>query len=229
MFEHNQGPMAAPLTAELLAESNHRIANNLAVVAGFLILQANRIVREGGPVAPCEVHSILSAASAKIAAAGNLHRMLTTAVEGVIDLGEYLEQVARTALEAMSDGTQFTLEPQFARGCLISSDQGLNLGLFLGELVINAIKHAHPSGATGLIEAGCAAGPIGIVAWVRDDGVGFAEGFDLTRDSGVGLRTLRVIAQQTGVELDFVSSELGLTVELHIPQVVMRIRESQFV
>ena len=228
MIEQNHLAATAPASAALLAESNHRIANNLAVVAGYLILQANRTVREGGPLAPCEVHSILSAASAKITAASNLHRLLTTAVEGVIDLGEYLEKVAEGAMQTMNEGDRFELDPQFERGSLVASDQGLNLGLLLGELVINALKHAHPSGAHGRIEAGCAPDANGIVVWVRDDGVGFPQGFDLSRDSGVGLRTLRVVAQQTGVQLSFSSSQLGLTVRLHIPQVVARIREAQF-
>lgn len=57
--------------------------------------------------------------------------------------------------------------------------------------------------------------------------MGFPQGFDLARDSGVGLRTLRVIAQQTDVELDFSSSELGLNVQLRIPHVA-KIIDVQF-
>jgi len=227
MFNQTQATVIAPLTEALLAESNHRIANNLAVVAGFLILQANRTVREGGPIAACEVHTILSAASAKIAAAGNLHRMLTSSVEGVIDLGEYLEKVAEAAVETMPDGDRFELVPDFERGCLVASDKALNLGMFIGELVINAIRHSHPAGASGRIEAGCAADAHGVVVWVRDDGVGFPQGFDLSLNSGVGLRTLRVVAQQVGVQLSFSSRDIGLTARLHIPHFVAQVREAQ--
>src|SRR5688572_28194164 len=172
MIEQNHLAVTASASAALLAESNHRIANNLAVIAGYLTLQANRTVREGGPLSPCEVHSILSAASAKISAAGNLHRMLTTSVEGVIDLGDYLEKVVEGALDAMTDGNRFEPELEFERGCLVASDQGLNLGLIMGELVINAIKHAHPAGTCGRLGAGCSSDAEGIAAWVRDDGVG---------------------------------------------------------
>ena len=227
MIEPTHLAVTASSSAALLAESNHRIANNLAVVAGYLILQANRTVREGGPLAPCEVHSILSAASAKIAAAGNLHRMLTTSIEGVIDLGEYLEKVALGAMEAMTSPDRYEFEPQFERGCLVASDQGLNLGLIIGELIINAIKHAHPTGTRGRIEAGCAAERNGVMVWVRDDGVGLPEGFDIAQDGGIGLRTLRLIAHQTGIHLDFASTEIGLTVQLRIPDAVVRPREAQ--
>ena len=220
MFEQNHPASTASTasaSAALLAESNHRIANNLAVVAGYLILQANRTVREGGPLAPCEVHSILTAASAKVSAAGNLHRMLTTSADGVIDLGEYLEKVAQGAVDTMTDNQQFDLDLDFAPGCLVASDQALNLGLLVGELIINAIKHSHPAGSSGRIEAGCKEDPAGIAAWVRDDGVGLPEGFDLEHDGSIGMRTLRLIAQQIGVELDFLSCEIGLTVNLRIP------------
>jgi two-component sensor histidine kinase len=130
-------------------------------------------------------------------------------------------------MDAMSSGDQFVLETHFERGCVLASDRGLNLGLFIAELITNAIKHAHPSGAKGRIRAGGAPDQDGIVAWVSDDGVGFPQGFDLARDSGVGLRTLRVIAQQTDVELDFSSSELGLNVQLRIPHVA-KIIDVQF-
>jgi len=227
MIEANHLAVTASASATLLAESNHRIANNLAVVAGYLTLQANRTVREGGPLAPCEVHSILSAASAKIAAAGNLHRMLSISVEGAIDLGEYLERVVLGAMDAMTHGDRLEPDLQFERGCLVASDQGLNLGLIIGELVINAIKHAHPTGTRGRLEAGCSSDADGIVAWVRDDGVGLPEGFDFVHDVGVGLRTLRLIAHQIGLQLDFLNTELGLAVELSIPQLVVRPREAQ--
>jgi len=218
MIEQNQIAATATASAALLAESNHRIANNLAVVAGYLILQANRTVREGGPLAACEVHSILATASAKVSAAGNLHRMLTAHVDGVIDLGEYLDMVVHSAVDAMTDGKQFDLDLAFEPGCLIDSDQALNLGLLIGELIVNAIKHSHPARSKGRIDVGCASQPHGILVWVRDDGVGLPEGFDLNCDGSVGMRTLRIIAQQTGIELDFLSSEIGLTVQLQIPR-----------
>jgi two-component sensor histidine kinase len=228
MIEQNHPAATAIASAALLAESNHRIANNLAVVAGYLILQANRTVREGGPIAACEAHSILAAASAKVSAAGNLHRMLTTSADGVVDLGEYLEGVARSALEAMTVGKQFELELEFEPGCLVAADQALNLGLLVGELIINAIKHSHPAGSKGRIEAGCSLARDGIVAWVRDDGVGLPEAFDLEHDGGIGMRTLRLIAQQVGVEVDFISGDIGLTVNIQTPAVLSAMPQAQF-
>ena len=148
MIEQNPPAGTAIASAALLAESNHRIANNLAVVAGYLILQANRTVREGGPIAACEVHSILAAASAKVSAAGDLHRLLSSSFDGVVDLGEYLGRVARSSIGAMTDARQFELEMEFEPGCVIEADQALNLGLLVGELIINAIKHSHPAGSS---------------------------------------------------------------------------------
>ena len=228
MIEQNHLASMASAPAAVLAESNHRIANNLAVVAGYLILQANRTVREGGPLAACEVHSILAAASAKVSAAGNLHRILTTNVDGAIDFGQYLEHVAQSAFEMMADGKQFDLATEFESGCFVASDQALNLGLLVSELVINAIKHAHPAGSRGVIETGCRMTPNGILAWVRDDGVGLPEGFDLAHDGSIGMRTLRLISQQLDVELDFLSDDIGLTVELRIPAAVLAVPLAQF-
>ena len=228
MIEQNPPAGTAIASAALLAESNHRIANNLAVVAGYLILQANRTVREGGPIAACEVHSILAAASAKVSAAGDLHRLLSSSFDGVVDLGEYLGRVARSSIDAMTDARQFELEMEFEPGCVIEADQALNLGLLVGELIINAIKHSHPAGSRGRIEAGCSRARDGICAWVRDDGVGLPEGFYLEHDGGIGMRTLRLIAQQVGVEVDFLSGEIGLTVDIRVPAAIPVMPQAQF-
>ena len=53
-------------------------------------------------------------------------------------------------------------------------------------------------------------------------------GFDLEHDGGIGMRTLRLIAQQVGVEVDFLSGEIGLTVDIRVPAAIPVMPQAQF-
>lgn len=221
-------PTAAGLPPTSLAdvlrsESNHRIANNLALVAGLLNLHARQLGKREMPLAPREAAAILLEACAKVAAAGDLHRMLTATSGADVDLPDYLGKIARGAIEALSVPGEVVLSLSFDGRCAVSADAALKLGLVIGELIINAIKYAHPAtGARGRIEIGCASEADGaMTVWVADDGVGLPEGFDPERNGGLGIQTLHLIAQDLGAQLSFEDSALGLTVRLRAPKLAV--------
>lgn len=211
-----------PLAEVMRAEANHRIANNLALVAGLLGLQARQLGKRESAISPREAKVALLEACAKVAAAGDLHRILTTCVDAEVELDAYLERIAQGAIDVMTDPGEVELRMSFRSRCRVASDLGLKFGLVIGELIINAIKYAHPATTSrGLIEIGCSAdGGGAVTVWVSDDGVGLPESFDPKRSGGLGMQTLHLIAQDLGAELTFDDSELGLTVRMRAPSVV---------
>jgi two-component sensor histidine kinase len=212
-------PQAAsePLQLDLIAEANHRIANNLAMIAGLARLQAGTIRDAGDNFTGQEVRLMLQEFGGRVDAVARLHRLLANPGQHAIDLADYLRGVAEAVIVTMSCNGQADLRFEGEPGCSISSKRALSLGLIVGELVTNAAKYAHPTGIRGQITVGCRRDPDGrIVVEVSDDGVGLPDGLDPMESTHLGLRLVRSLAQQLGAEITFENDGLGLCVALSI-------------
>src|SRR4026209_2211308 len=76
-----------------LSEAHHRIANNLALIAGFVRLQASSVSRANQPLSPRDCRMMLEEIGARIETVGRLHRLLSANPAGAeVELGDYLEQ-----------------------------------------------------------------------------------------------------------------------------------------
>jgi two-component sensor histidine kinase len=94
-------------------------------------------------------------------------------------------------------------------------EQAQYLGLLLNEVMINALKHAHPTGLPVQLEICCerrANGRVTIV--IADDGVGLSEAENA---NGVGFKLIHALAKSLNAELRIESDSLGLTLILTLP------------
>lgn len=214
---HSESSVIAP--ALLLAESNHRIANNLSLVSSMLSMKAREIVRGDSPLEANEAYELLIEAGSNIQVIADLHRLLSAHGDSLVDLQVYLEQIGRGVIEAMSHSHDVAFVVELDAGCGCTADRASHLGLIVNELLINALKYAHPARKVrGRIELGCCQDDDGtLTVWVADDGVGLPEGSDPNRDTGLGMRTLRAIAKKIGADVNFESTGLGLTVTVALP------------
>jgi two-component sensor histidine kinase len=213
------GPRAAQsLMDTRLSEANHRIANNLTAIASVVRLEASGIAKRSAMLSASEVRGMLASVEARIETVARLHRLLSlNPAHHRIDLGNYLASTCAVLSQSVVRDSDTLLRCQ-ADACEIGADQAALVGLIINELVINAVKYAHPAGAPGRIEVGCVGSKNGqLTIRVADDGVGLSEGFAPTSDGGLGLRIIRSLASQLCASLDFKSSPLGLDVRLTIP------------
>ena len=203
----------------LVAESNHRIANNLTLIAGLVRLQAAGIARTGEPLSATDACLALEEIGNRIETVGRLHRLLAARGKApTIDMSDYLREIAEAAVASMSTKVDMTLRHISTAECEIPTQEALAVGFVVGELVTNAVKYAHPTGVSGLIEVGCHRGAHGgTVIEVADDGIGLPEGWDPARDGGLGMRMVRSLARQLGAKLEFITDGIGLGVELALP------------
>jgi two-component sensor histidine kinase len=203
----------------LFAESNHRIANNLTLIAGLLRHRAMDIAREGRPLTAQDACLMLEETVRRIETVGELHRHLAkTGPRAVQDFQQYLQGVAQAAIGSIALPGAMTLEPTPCAAFKVPADQALPVALIVGELVTNAVKYSHPAGVRGRIGLRCQQAPDGaMLIQVMDDGVGLPEGFDPALAGGLGLRLVRALAEQIGASLAFDSSGIGLTVGLLLP------------
>lgn len=202
----------------LVAELNHRIANNLTLIAGLVRMQAASVAKAGAPLSAEAAFLLLEEVGSRIETVGQLHRLLAQRGAGAsLDLGRYLRDIAEAAVGSMAPRGETRLAYTSTR-CEIGTDQALPLGFIVGELATNAVKYAHPAGVAGRLTLGCHARPGGAtLIEVSDDGVGLPEGFDPRTDGGLGMRMVRRLADQLNATLTFNSSAMGLTVRLLAP------------
>lgn len=219
IHEFCERPAGAARAAEvMIAEAHHRIANNLALIASLIRIQAKELAAWDRALGVDEVQLVLAEVGARIDTVGRLHTLLSDASpDKSLDLGGYLGEIAVSAIESMGDESA---RPRFStelRGGAFERSHALQVGLIVGELVTNSLKYAHPAGVAGEIRLVCRPSRYGTVVEVSDDGVGFPEGFDPTCDSGLGLRIVRTLADGLNADLEFEDTGLGLTARLEIP------------
>ncbi|RCV63877.1 Two-component sensor histidine kinase [Methanophagales archaeon] len=81
--------------------------------------------------------------------------------------------------------------------CSLPISAAVPVGLIANELLTNAFKHAFANRKEGKIEVSLGAsgkGNIGLT--ISDDGVGLPEGFDINASKTLGLRVVKILAEE---------------------------------
>jgi two-component sensor histidine kinase len=193
----------------LLREVNHRVKNSLQLVASMLQLQANAA---GDP----KFSDRLNEASNRILAVGRAYdRLAYNADYEKIDLVAYIKEVLKDLESAASPCKlrfDAPMEIQFA------AHRAILLALIINELVSNAAKYAYPERPGGSIWVRLAQSEgHSVLVTVRDEGVGFPQGFDPTMSKRLGSRLVNALSKQLGAELTRPSGTIGTTFNLLVP------------
>jgi two-component sensor histidine kinase len=192
-----------------LCEAHHRIANDLAVIAGMARMQAQGVSGGTRVYTGREVAEILNDTAGRIEAVARLHRLLCYSMDGKIAADFIRSICADAASFAGVDGSKVACSVSLVAEP--TPERLRSIGLLVHELVVNALKHAHPAGLAPYIDVNCSQDAHGALTLdVRDDGVGFPENFDPHVDGGFGFRMMRQLAKQLDALLAFESTPLGL-------------------
>ena len=208
-----------PTATALVTESNHRIANQLSILASTIELQIAAIGK-GPELMPRGIaRSALREVQVKIVSVAHLHRRLASlAPESTIDLGNLLLESANEIVAALSLSEHVHVRQKLSGECLVSAEQASALVQMLSEIVMNAIKYAHPTHVPVQIDIDCERMNDGsALLEISDDGVGLPENFDEARQSGLGLRLIRALARRIGATLRIETSDLGLNFRVELP------------
>jgi two-component sensor histidine kinase len=209
-----------PGSVELLNEANHRIANHLAMVVGLIQNQITAIKRGPEMVAREAASGMLREAAAKIVSVAHLHRRLAGySHASEIDLAELLIESINEIAVTLSIGDRLSVRQTLGNNCVVSSEQASVLALIVNEIVMNAVKYAHPADMPVELTVSCSRTSDGrTLLEISDDGVGLPDGFSEERDAGVGLKLIRSLARRIGASVEIESDELGLGFRFSLPQ-----------
>ncbi|WP_342149902.1 sensor histidine kinase [Methylorubrum sp. SB2] len=190
----------------LTREMSHRVKNSLAVVAGLLALQVRGTDN-------ADVKNALSDARARVEAVAQVHDQLWRQPDITrTDLAGFLEALC----EKLAESAGANALRCRADAVTIPADLAIPLGLFVNELVTNAIKYAYPEGQGEIRVEASSRDDGGLTVSVSDDGVGLPAGFDPTKArASLGMRVINNLARQLEGELALVPGQ-GARFELRM-------------
>ncbi len=176
--------------ATLLQELQHRVANSLQIIASVLMQSARRVQSE-------ETKAHLRDAHHRVMSIATLQQQLASSQMGAVELRSYFTQLCQSLGASMiQDHDRLSLEVN-ADGSSVDANVSVSLGLIVTELVINALKHAFPTGSSGKIIVDYhASGPDWTLS-VSDDGAGTPEQM---ADAKPGLGSIIIGALATQLE-----------------------------
>jgi two-component sensor histidine kinase len=216
----------SPKPEALLRETNHRIANHLGLLIAMIRAQSTAVAK-GPLLVPREsAAAMLKETAGKLVSVGQLHRRLAEQPEaGEVMLSDYMLEACATLVSGLSLGERVFVAHKLESRCRVLPEQAQYIGLLIGEIVMNAVKHAHPTGIPVQVTFSCEHQSDGrLRICIADDGVGLPERRGKRITEGVGLGLIRALVQALQADLRIESDSLGLTFIITLPPNVQTIK-----
>lgn len=201
---------------ELTREVNHRVKNNLQIIASLLALQSAH-------VQDTTALGALNHARMRIGALGLIHRLLYEGDNeddhGMVALDKLVPELCGQL------STNYRYHPSIELVCetenfILSGEPAIPLTLLIVEAVSNAYHHAFKDEKGGKIRVRVLREGQTARLEVSDNGVGFVVGATMggTIGSGtIGLNLMQAYTEQIGGQIDIASSTRGSVISITFP------------
>lgn len=194
----------------MFQELQHRVANNMNVVASLLRLLKRQVAAN-----PALAPGAIEDAAHRIALMSQVHRQLYDPGSSDLPIGDYFRTLCKDLLAATSDrDIRCAVDMVPVR---LDIDRLMTLSLFVTEIITNSVKHGfagRPGGEIALTLREPMAGEL--VLTISDNGNGLPADHDPDLRTGLGTLIVKGFATQLGGRLH-VSSRRGVTTELVFP------------
>jgi two-component sensor histidine kinase len=194
----------SPEARALLHEVDHRVKNNLQLIASLIQLQARRTPDPTARLA-------LKTALERVNAVTTVHRRLFQGDPHRFEAADFLRDLcADLAAAAGRNDIAITLDLQPLQ---LPAASAAPFALIVNELLGNALKHAFPERG-GRICVSLTQEADNCVLTLIDDGVGLSDA-----PPGFGLSLARLLCQQLHADLELGDGETGAKAVLRTPMV----------
>ena len=194
----------------LLAEIQHRVKNNLAIITGLLNLQTEK--------APCDESRLLMIESRnRVMSIAMVHERLYKKDNlSKINLKQYLSELVQELVKSFPiNSKQIQIEEELQK-IELEITKAVPIGLIVNEALTNSLKHAFNSvneKPTITIKMQLIYDRIQIC--IADNGVGFTD-INSRKDSALGLSLIESLCDQIDAEVVF-KNEIGACVSIVFP------------
>jgi PAS domain S-box-containing protein len=179
----------------LLKEIHHRVKNNLMMISSLLNIQS-RYIKDH------DVKEMFLESRNRAKSMAFIHQKLyQTGDMNNIEFSEYLRNLATEIMHSYTSKNarielKLDLEPN-----TIDVDRAIPLGLISTELIINCFKHAFPEGTGEIsVKFNKEDGLLNLI--IKDDGIGFPEGYDFRTQGNMGMNLVNALTDQIDGSID---------------------------
>lgn len=193
----------------LFQELQHRVGNNLQMVAAVLSLHLRGLDEP-------RARSAINDAVARIQVIGAIQRRLYRHDGEVVPLDQFIREVCD---QLMRSGARpgITCSVRAESGMVLPPDAAVPMALVLAEALANALEHGFAGRETGQITIVLDHGPETVMLSVHDDGAGLPPGFDPGQADSLGLRISRILCRQLGAVYQLQDANPGCRMTLSLP------------
>lgn len=170
----------------LFQELQHRVGNNLQMVASLISLQRRAVAEPAAQAA-------LTQAARRVALVGRIQRTLYGPGGEQLPLAPYLEAIVRDTVDASARDDIALRFENTTGSAKMDPTSAIPAALIVTEAVSNAIEHGFAE-AGGTLHVRLREDGGFFTVTVEDDGVGLGPGFDIDRSDSLGLRIARTLA-----------------------------------
>jgi two-component sensor histidine kinase len=178
----------ARIRAAMIQEIHHRVKNNLQTIASLLRLQARRAEFD-------EVRQVLLDSVSRILSVAAVHEFLSEHESRVINI----KDVSRRILDQLREGVLSTEEEirfkLIGPNVYLPTQQATACALIVNELLQNALEHGFTPLEGGDVLVELHDGADMVTLRISDSGKGLPDGFDLERDSHLGLTIVQTLVK----------------------------------
>ncbi|MGH6785642.1 MAG: sensor histidine kinase [Novosphingobium sp.] len=194
----------------LLAEIDHRLQNNLAILSSLIDMQIRDAESD-------EVREALRKTAGRVQSLGQTYAQLRFEPGAVaaVQMDRFLADLTDSLRKSLDLGDRIALTLT-AEPCQLARDRSAALALLVNEIVTNAVKHAFTGRERGTIALTLICRDGGAELAVVDDGIGMSR---TERQSGKGNRLLLALAQMARCKLSVSSGPEGTAYRLVLPEV----------
>lgn len=193
----------------LLAELNHRVKNNMAIIISLLNMQKNRTDNPETLEALQDVHD-------RVMSMALVHqKMYQNKNISMVELAPYITELIAEIRNSIDIKKNITFRTEI-EPIQLDLSTTIPLGLILNELITNAIKHAFPNKENPEIFISLKqVDDNHFEVLVLDNGIG-STAPNLTKSNGLGMKLIESLTEQINGKCEF-KTDNGLHFKLIVP------------
>lgn len=175
----------------LMKEIHHRVKNNFMTVSSLLYLQADHV---NDP----KVTEVFLECQNRIQSMALIHEKLyQSETLSEVDMLSYIQRlISYIQSSYINSVANISIDLDIDPVIKFGTQKAISTGLIINELLSNIFKYAFPSKQDGYIQIRLNKNSDSFNLIVKDDGIGFPEEYNLASSNSLGLKLVRVMAQQ---------------------------------